>query len=112
MADARVLAWPVRRTPRGDLATVTVGSDEHVLQQARLVVATRRGERTTVPDFGIGDPVGRRDVDVADVTAQVRRWLGAAADRVEVVAVPAADGSWDVAVRLLGPDSPDRVGAV
>jgi hypothetical protein len=49
------LAWPLRPTVTGRLATVQTGSAEEVLQSAGLLLSTVRGERLAQPDYGRPD---------------------------------------------------------
>lgn len=53
---ASILAYPLRVLPGGVFATVEQDSDEAHAQQIAVLVATRKGERVLVNDFGITDP--------------------------------------------------------
>lgn len=69
------LAHPVRLEPDGALATVPADSIERVVQDVALLLATRRGERPLVPEFGVTLDVGGRELELADARAQVARWV-------------------------------------
>ena len=65
----RVLAFPVR-IEGGAFATVEQGSQRHGLELVQAIIATRIGERTLAPDFGVFDRVGE-GVTVSEIVAAV-----------------------------------------
>lgn len=88
-----VPAWPIRRDDTGALALVDSESTERVVQDVTVLVRTRRGERTAVPDFGVSILPGGRSVDLADITAQIERHVPDARLR-GVTATPDPDEPW------------------
>lgn len=66
------LAFPLRRAGRS-LATVVEDSDVDVVQSVSLLLDTRPGERRSVPDYGLPDPLFGR-LDPAQVRDVVRTW--------------------------------------
>lgn len=83
------LAWPVRRTPNGDLVTVEPDSDQEVRQSVGLLLFSRVGERAVLPEYGTDDPtlVG---VDAVVLVAQVQAAEPRASLAVAIEAVDAA----------------------
>lgn len=64
---ARHLALPLRLAPDGHLVALDQDSPEEIAQSVALLVATRPGERRSVPGYGVPDPLGSGfDPDVAD----------------------------------------------
>jgi phage baseplate assembly protein W len=60
-----VLSHPLRLGPTGSLVTVEQSSDSAVAEALAVLLLTKRGERTLVPQFGINDPT----FDVLDTEA-------------------------------------------
>lgn len=65
------LALPIRVAAGGGLVALVADSDAEIAQSVALLLATRLGERRSVPDYGTPDPLfGGVDVDeVADAIA-------------------------------------------
>lgn len=73
---ALTLALPVSVGPNGALAALTQGAPEEIAQSVGLLLDTRPGERTAVPDYGLPDSLGtglRPDQVVDVVTAWEER---------------------------------------
>lgn len=90
----RRLAWPVRRNADGTPATVEADSDTEIAQSLELLLATPRGDRAAVPDYGIPDPVGLRTADLALIGEAIGRFE----PRVDI----------DIVLQRLDPDDPSR----
>lgn len=69
----RHLAFPIRVNSNGSLATLEQDSDTEIAQSVRLLLATHPGERRSVPDYGLPDPVFT-GVDVADIAHVIYEW--------------------------------------
>lgn len=67
------LAFPLQVTSRG-LATVAHDSSADVEQSVRLLLNTRPGERRSVPDYGLPDPLFGQQVDPQDVGEVISEW--------------------------------------
>jgi predicted component of type VI protein secretion system len=67
------LAFPLRVTTTGGLATLVQDSPREVAQSVALLLATRPGERRSVPDYGTPDPLFG-GIDIEDITAAVEEW--------------------------------------
>lgn len=67
------LALPIRVTHRG-LATVEQDSDADIEQSVRLLLTTSPGERRSVPDYGLPDPLFGLAPDPADVADAIAEW--------------------------------------
>lgn len=71
---AQVLALPLRVNPAsGSMVTLTQDSEAEVAQSLALLLSTRPGERRSVPDYGIPDPVFG-GVRPQDVVAAAQEW--------------------------------------
>lgn len=66
------LAFPITVTRQG-LATVEQDSDADLVQSVALLLNTRPGERRSVPDYGLPDPVFGH-LSHSDVVAVVGEW--------------------------------------
>jgi phage baseplate assembly protein W len=66
------LAFPIRVTSQG-LATVQQDSDADIVQSVALLLNTRPGDRRSLPDYGLPDPVFGH-LSSADVVAVVAEW--------------------------------------
>lgn len=64
----RLLSYPFRLTPAGDVATVEQGTEDEAAEALAVLVLTRKGERELVPDFGVSDPVAR-GLNLAEIAA-------------------------------------------
>lgn len=67
------LALPIRVTASGALATVDQDGAEDVAQSAALLLNTRPGERRSVPDYGLPDPLFGQ-LDISDVVERITTW--------------------------------------
>jgi phage baseplate assembly protein W len=67
------LALPLMVAPGGHLASLEQDSPEEIAQSVALVIATRPGERRSVADYGMEDPVFG-GLDIADMVAVVAEW--------------------------------------
>jgi hypothetical protein len=65
---AKILSYPFRLQPNGDVAVVEQTSDAGVAEQIAVLILTRAGERPLQPAFGIPDPVFE-GLDALDVAA-------------------------------------------
>jgi hypothetical protein len=54
---ARILSFPFRFTPSGQVATVEQGSEQADREQIAVLCLTVTGERPLAPSFGITDPM-------------------------------------------------------
>ncbi|HXH77323.1 GPW/gp25 family protein [Nocardioides sp.] len=54
---ARVLTLPLTVAANGAMATVTQDSSPEITQSVALLLDTRPGERRTLPDYGLPDPL-------------------------------------------------------
>lgn len=70
---AQHLAFPIRVTGRGVLATVEQDSEADIAQSVALLLDTRPSERRSVPDYGLPDPVFG-GLDVAEVVEVISTW--------------------------------------
>ena len=63
------LAFPIKLAGDGALATVAQDSDADIVQSVQLLLRTRPGERRSIPDYGLPDPVfaGLTHDEVLDV---------------------------------------------
>ncbi|XBB66872.1 GPW/gp25 family protein [Nocardioides sp. WV_118_6] len=66
------LAFPLAVTRQG-LATVEQDSDADLVQSVALLLNTRPGERRSLPDYGLPDPVFGH-LAHSDVVAVVGQW--------------------------------------
>ena len=64
----RLLSYPFRVTPAGDVATVEDGTEDAAAEAVAILCLTRKGERELVPDYGITDPVFR-GINLSEVAA-------------------------------------------
>jgi hypothetical protein len=74
-AEARVpahLAFPIR-LGAGGLATVEQDSDADIVQSVALLLDTRPGERRSVPEYGLPDPLFS-GLTEDQVTAVISEW--------------------------------------
>ncbi|GAB3867409.1 hypothetical protein GCM10028801_41340 [Nocardioides maradonensis] len=69
---ARHLSFPLQVSSRG-LATVEHNSEQDIAQSVSLLLSTRPGERRSVPDFGLPDPVFG-GVSPSEIDAVVTEW--------------------------------------
>lgn len=76
------LALPVALAPDGRLVALPQDSPAEVAQSVALLLATRPGERRSVPDYGLPDPVFG-GVDVDEIVSTVAEWE----DRADPVTV-------------------------
>lgn len=67
------LSWPLT-LDGATLATVEQDSLEEIAQCVALVVSTGVGTRVELPDYGIDDPIGSRDLHAGEVLAAVGTW--------------------------------------
>ena len=69
---ARVLTLPLAVAPNGSIATVTQDHPAEIAQSVALLLDTRPGDRRTLPDYGLPDPVfdGVDPTLVAEVIAE------------------------------------------
>ncbi len=74
---AKNLLLPLRVAANGTLGSVEHGSEPEVSQSVALLVATRVGERRSVPDYGLDDPVFG-GVDADEIVDTVSAWEGRA----------------------------------
>jgi hypothetical protein len=81
----RLLSHPFRLTPAGDVATVEDGTEDAAAEQAAILILTRKGERTLVPDYGVTDPVFS-SLNVAEVAVGLTDYgpQGVALEGIEV----------------------------
>lgn len=56
----RLLSYPFRLAPGGEVATVEEGTEDAAAEALAVLCLTRKGERTLVPDFGVTDPTHHR----------------------------------------------------
>lgn len=66
------LAFPIRVSAAGSLTALEQDSEQEIAQSVALLVATTPGERRSVPEYGMPDPVfgGVSQEDVSDVIAE------------------------------------------
>lgn len=62
----RLLSYPFRLTNAGDVATVEDGTEDAAAEALAVLILTRKGERSLVPDFGVTDPAFR-NLNLAEV---------------------------------------------
>ena len=62
----RLLSYPFRLGSAGDVATVEDDTEDAAAEAAAVLILTRKGERTLVPDYGVTDPT-YRVLNVAEV---------------------------------------------
>lgn len=98
---ARVLALPLQVTATGVLATLEQDSPTEVAQSVALLLATRPGDRRSVPDYGYPDPIGD-GVDPDELAEVVGEWEDRA-DPAEVELTVTAVGEQAVTVRPAAP---------
>ncbi len=67
------LALPFKVTAAGGLATVEQDSIEDIAQSVALLADTRPGERRSVDDYGIPDPVFG-GIDVDEISDLIFEW--------------------------------------
>jgi phage baseplate assembly protein W len=69
---ARVLSLPLTVTANGSMATITQDHPAEIVQSVALLLDTRPGDRRTLPDYGLPDPVfgGLDPAVVAEVVAE------------------------------------------
>lgn len=84
------------------LASLAADSPAEIAQSVALMAATRPGERRSVPDYGLPDPLGH-GIDVDDLVDAIATWE----DRADPAAVTAAaetiaadSGSPDAGMRV------------
>lgn len=65
------LAFPIRVAANGGLLALEQDSEQEIAQSVALLVSTEPGERRSVPDYGLPDPVfgGLDQDDISDVVA-------------------------------------------
>lgn len=86
------LALPIRVTARG-LATVEQDSQADIVQSVRLLLHTRPGDRRSVPDYGLPDPLFGTTNNPADVAAVITEWEDRAdLDALDVTALANTPG--------------------
>lgn len=66
----RLLSYPFRITAAGDVATVEDGTEDAAAEDLAVLILTRKGERTLVPDYGITDPTFQ-SLNLAEVAVGV-----------------------------------------
>ena len=89
---AEHLAFPIKVASQG-LATVEQDTDPDLVQSVALLLNTRPGERRSVPEYGLPDPVFG-GVDPTDVRAVVAEWEDRAdLEQLEIDLTTAAAGS-------------------
>lgn len=69
--------WAVPfRVENGRVVTVEEDSSEEITQIVHIILNSLKGERLSVPDFGLEDPTFRTMGGTlqADITAEVERW--------------------------------------
>ena len=103
----RSLRLPLTAGPQG-LATVEVDSDEDVAQSVALLLDTRPGERRSVPEYGLPDPlfIG---VDLDVVAGVVEEWEPRA-DPLFIEQL--VDGALDVVGVTVRAESPTAYGGL
>lgn len=69
---ARVLTLPLTVAANGSMSTITQDHPTEIAQSVALLLATRPGERRTLPEYGLADPVfaGLDPAVVAEVIAE------------------------------------------
>lgn len=67
------LALPLQLTPGAGLASLTQDSPAEVAQSVALLLATRPGDRRSVPGYGLADPVFV-GLDVGEVVTTIATW--------------------------------------
>lgn len=67
------LSLPLRVAADGALAAVEQDSPAEVAQSVALLLATRPGERRSVPDYGTDDPTFT-GLDVDEIHAAIEQW--------------------------------------
>lgn len=67
------LSLPIVVNANGRLSTVVQGSPQEIAQSLALLVSTVPGERRSVPDYGVPDPVFG-GVDVDEISAAAAEW--------------------------------------
>lgn len=67
------LAFPIRVTGSGALATVDKDSTADVVQSVGLLLDTRPGERRSVPEYGLPDPVFG-GLNVTELAQLITEW--------------------------------------
>lgn len=70
---ATTLRMPLTVAPGAGLMTLEQGSDLEVAQSVGLLLATTPGERRTVPDYGLPNPIGS-GVDVEQLVDVASDW--------------------------------------
>lgn len=68
------LALPIRVAPSGALASNAQDSAEDLNQSLRLLLATRIGERVSVPGYGTPDPLFANGFDVEAIADAAAVW--------------------------------------
>ena len=92
MVDVPHLALPLTLTAAGRLATVEQDGLEDVASCVRVLLATPRGSRLEVPEFGVPDLAFTTDLDVAELLAAVEDWEPRAHIDAEAVTGQGPDG--------------------
>lgn len=67
------LRLPLQVTPGRGLLSLTQDSDADIAQSVALLLATRQGERRSVPNYGLPDPLGAA-VDLAVMAQVISEW--------------------------------------
>lgn len=67
------LALPIGVAPNGALTNLPQDSPAEIAQSVALLISTRPGERRSVPDYGVEDPLGG-GVDAVDLAETIAEW--------------------------------------
>ena len=88
MSDVTVphLTWPLRLDGTS-LAVVEQDSTDEIAQSVSLLLSTTRATRLELPDYGIDDPTFGRQLNNAEVVAQIAEWEPRAVADSEATAV-------------------------
>lgn len=87
-----MLRLPLEVTASGGLAQVEIDSIEDVLQSVGLLLDTRPGERRSVPDYGLGDPLFALDgVAEDEIRDAVEEWE----ERADLTEVESFTDGWE-----------------
>lgn len=70
---ARVLTLPLAVAANGSMSTVTQDNAAEITQSVALLLDTRPGDRRTLPDYGLPDPVFS-GIDAALVAEVITDW--------------------------------------
>jgi phage baseplate assembly protein W len=62
------------RLEGNSFAVVDQDTPDDIVQSVEILVATRRGQRQELPDYGIADPLFEDGLDLQDITDAIADW--------------------------------------